>query len=89
MPSARSVPRQQSFSIDSLDPDLVPLGDFAKTVPTRRKPRYRTVRRWAIIGCINRFTKQRIKLPVVRLPVGRCTTMAAYQWFIRQLNRET
>lgn len=68
--------------IDVAKEKPVLLRDFCKTIPAS----YNTVWRWWRYGVLNRETNVIVKLETRRHPTGRCTTQAAYERFIEQLN---
>lgn len=65
---------------------VIPIADVRKKHPSA--PIGPTLYWWAKRGCINRFTKQRIYLEVIYLPVGLATSYDAITRFYKALNSQ-
>jgi hypothetical protein len=66
--------------------DLIPLSDFRRLF--KRPPSTVTIYNWRTKGVLNRDTGKRVKLPTIKTPQGRATSMTLYQAFLRELNSE-
>lgn len=63
---------------------VYPLKDMKKLISS--KPTYETLVGWAKRGILNHETKQMVKLETIKLPLGRGTSVEAYQRFLVALN---
>jgi hypothetical protein len=61
-----------------------PMSDVHKHVPIA--PKGGSLIYWAVRGCVNRFTRQRVYLETIFIPLGRATSAEAISRFLKRLN---
>jgi hypothetical protein len=64
--------------------DAILLSVIGRRLPG--KPKYHTLLTWAQVGKKNRHSGQTVLLEMIRMPCGYCTSVEAYNQFLRDLN---
>lgn len=82
--AATALDKRYTFAPDE---KLIRLSDFQRQCS--EADCVSTVRRWAKLGCLNRYTGERIKLPTKKGPSCLMTSFDAYRWLLERLNENS